>query len=63
MWGEKIGAIVVLSTEGASLGGDEGLSQIKEWMEKEMASYKVPRVWLVQDEIPKNAMGKVQIPL
>lgn len=59
MWGEKIGAIIVLSTEGAALGTDEGLTQVREWMESKVASYKVPRTWLVQDEIPKNAMGKV----
>jgi hypothetical protein len=59
VWGEKIGAIVVLSTEGAKRGNIAALAEIKKWMEKEVATYKVPRVWLLQDEIPKNAMGKV----
>ena len=59
VWGEKIGAILVLSTEGASRGADAALGEIKKWMEREVAAYKVPRVWLLQSEIPKNAMGKV----
>jgi hypothetical protein len=59
VWGEKIGAIVVLSTEGAKRGNNAALAEIKKWVEKEVATYKVPRVWLLQDEIPKNAMGKV----
>ena len=48
VWGEKIGAILVLSTEGASRGADAALGEIKKWMEKEVAAYKVPRVWLLQ---------------
>jgi malonyl-CoA/methylmalonyl-CoA synthetase len=59
VWGEKIGAIVVLSAEAASMPSAVPQAAILEWMESEVASYKVPRVWLVQDEIPKNAMGKV----
>ncbi|MCG8470133.1 MAG: acyl-CoA synthetase [Gemmatimonadetes bacterium] len=32
------------------------------WSRDRLAPYKVPRVWLCVDELPRNAMGKVQKP-
>jgi malonyl-CoA/methylmalonyl-CoA synthetase len=30
------------------------------WAKDRLAAYKVPRQWLVVDQLPRNAMGKVQ---
>ncbi|MEQ8784938.1 MAG: acyl-CoA synthetase [Pirellulaceae bacterium] len=54
-WGQRIGACVVLR-EGASLD----LAALREWSKERLASYKSPSLLLVVDELPRNAMGKVQ---
>ncbi len=51
-WGELIvAAIVVKETIDAK--------ELDTWLRTKMASYKTPRKYLVLDELPRNAMGKV----
>jgi malonyl-CoA/methylmalonyl-CoA synthetase len=54
-WGETVAAFVVLSTPEAydaeALAAHAGAA---------LAAYKIPRTWHVVDELPRNAMGKVQ---
>ncbi|KND00916.1 uncharacterized protein SPPG_04016 [Spizellomyces punctatus DAOM BR117] len=53
-WGEVVGAMVVLRQ-----GHTIELSDLREFLKERLASYKIPRVLKVVDELPRNAMGKV----
>ncbi|OYU92935.1 MAG: hypothetical protein CFE21_22400, partial [Bacteroidetes bacterium B1(2017)] len=35
------------------------LKQLNEWMRGMMPAYKTPRKYLIVEELPRNAMGKV----
>jgi malonyl-CoA/methylmalonyl-CoA synthetase len=52
-WGETIAAAVVAS-------GEVDLEELADQVEQSLASYKKPRALLVVDELPRNALGKVQ---
>ncbi|CAG8591582.1 21323_t:CDS:10, partial [Cetraspora pellucida] len=54
-WGQKVGAIVVLKNHTSKLD----LKQLREFAKDRLANYKVPTLLKVVNEIPKNAMGKV----
>jgi acyl-CoA synthetase (AMP-forming)/AMP-acid ligase II len=51
-WGQIVTAVLV----GDDLPSDQAL---RAWAEERLAAYKVPRVWLRQSELPRNATGKV----
>lgn len=53
-WGQVIGAMVV-----PKKGKKLTLEDIQKFAKEKLASYKIPRLALFVDEIPKNAMGKV----
>ena len=53
-WGERVSAAVV-ARAGEELDPDE----LREWGKQQLSNYKVPREFLVLDELPRNAMGKV----
>jgi malonyl-CoA/methylmalonyl-CoA synthetase len=52
-WGELVVAAIVVRNEALDL------KQLNEWMRGMMPPYKTPRKYLVVDELPRNAMGKV----
>ncbi|MBC8315701.1 MAG: AMP-binding protein [Bacteroidetes bacterium] len=52
-WGEVIGASLILESN------DFDIEQLKEWLKERLPGYKIPRRYIVQDELPKNVMGKV----
>ena len=54
IWGQRVGLI-------ARSSDDVGLTleQIQKWCESKLAQHKTPTRLLLIDEIPKNAMGKV----
>lgn len=52
-WGEKVTAVVVLQ-------GELTIKDLREWGKERMASYKVPQELLVQAELPRNQMGKIE---
>lgn len=52
-WGEIVGAGLVLGD--GSLDYDE----LKDWLKQSLPGYKIPRKYLLLDELPRNAMGKV----
>lgn len=54
-WGQRVAAAVVLRP-GASLS----LAQLREWARARLAVYKAPTLLLVLEELPRNAMGKVE---
>ncbi|CAN0368695.1 unnamed protein product [Lampetra fluviatilis] len=54
LWGQRVTALVVLR-RGATLT----LKQIKEWARERMVAYTIPSEMILMDELPRNAMGKV----
>ncbi|MEY3412438.1 MAG: hypothetical protein RIQ70_1126 [Bacteroidota bacterium] len=52
-WGELVVAAVVVRNKALDL------KELNEWMRGMMPPYKTPRKYLVVDELPRNAMGKV----
>lgn len=52
-WGEIIGASLILAS-------DEDVSaELNEWLKDKLPSYKLPRRYMIQDDLPRNVMGKV----
>ena len=56
-WGELIVACLVLNESTLSIEFDA--TELDAWMKENIAPYKRPRKYLVVDELPRNAMGKV----
>src|SRR6266540_1180705 len=54
-WGEKVTAVVMLN-QGESVSGDELIRFCRE----RLAPYKSPKSIVFRDDLPRNAMGKVQ---
>ena len=52
-WGELIVAALVVSDPAIDL------KELNKWLREKMAAYKTPRKYLIVDELPRNAMGKV----
>ena len=53
-WGERVSAAVV-----ARPGAAVDVEALRVWGKQHLSPYKVPRSFLVVDELPRNAMGKV----
>lgn len=65
-WGQKIAALIVCKSENADAvdsgsGGSDGLTltELRGWCEERIASYQIPSIIKLVDEIPRNAMGKI----
>ncbi|CAI5726154.1 unnamed protein product [Hyaloperonospora brassicae] len=58
-WGQLVAAIIRSRVHGKSVGPDALSPPLVEFLKEHLASYRVPRKYLFVDEIPKNAMGKV----
>ncbi|KAL4235157.1 Acyl-CoA synthetase member 3 [Mactra antiquata] len=54
MWGEIVASVVTLKTR-----GNLPLEDLQTWCKDKMPSYHIPKVLNVIEEIPRNAMGKV----
>ena len=52
-WGELVVAAIVTKN------GHSDLSELNAWMRTQMPPYKTPRKYIILDELPRNAMGKV----
>ncbi len=52
-WGEIIGASLVMNE------GTVEITELKTWLSDKLPKYKIPRRYLVQDDLPRNVMGKV----
>ena len=52
-WGELIVAAIVVSNPAFDL------KELNKWLREKMAAYKTPRKYLLVNELPRNAMGKV----
>jgi malonyl-CoA/methylmalonyl-CoA synthetase len=67
-WGERVCMALVLRTDGAAAGdpgGSAGPADLAEqggwraWGKERLAAYKVPSRFVVVDDLPRNALGKV----
>lgn len=61
-WGQQVVAVVVLSSEGKKAGRKNtslSLLDLRRLLKERLVAYKLPHEMLVVDEIPRNAMGKV----
>jgi malonyl-CoA/methylmalonyl-CoA synthetase len=54
-WGEHVAAAVVLHADQALT-----LDALREWARERLAVYKIPRALRVVEDLPRNALGKVQ---
>jgi malonyl-CoA/methylmalonyl-CoA synthetase len=52
-WGEKIAASLVTSES------QMDFDALTAWLKERLPGYKVPRQWIIQTDLPRNAMGKV----
>lgn len=58
-WGQKVGAVVVLSPERDAQGGAWKPMDMRRALRGRLANYKIPQVLRVVDRIERNAMGKI----
>lgn len=54
-WGEIIGASLIIEGEEP----DFDIDALKSWLKTKLPSYKIPRLYIFQDDLPRNVMGKV----
>jgi len=52
-WGELIVAGLIVASKEFNTG------QLNEWLSKKLPAEKIPRKYLILDDLPRNAMGKV----
>jgi malonyl-CoA/methylmalonyl-CoA synthetase len=52
-WGEIIAASLILTENHLSL------DELKDWLRDKLPGYKIPRKYLILDDLPRNVMGKV----
>jgi malonyl-CoA/methylmalonyl-CoA synthetase len=56
-WGQRVCAALVLkSNKGWNL------DPLRSWLKDRLAKYKIPKSYMILEEMPKNAMGKVSKP-
>lgn len=58
-WGQRVVAAVEITGES---GSDFDPESLRAWAKERLAAYKVPRDVVCVDELPRNALGKVQKP-
>ncbi|MEL6672856.1 MAG: acyl-CoA synthetase [Bacteroidota bacterium] len=54
-WGEIIAASLILADPEKSLSLDE----LRLWLKNKLPAYQMPRKYLIQEDLPRNVMGKV----
>ncbi|KAH6720902.1 hypothetical protein BKA61DRAFT_471314 [Leptodontidium sp. MPI-SDFR-AT-0119] len=58
-WGQKVGAVIILKEDAEGRKGKWGPMDMRRALKERLANYKIPQVMKVVDDIPKNAMGKI----
>ncbi|MFS4492705.1 acyl-CoA synthetase [Maribacter sp. 2308TA10-17] len=51
-WGEIVSACIVSD-------GTPDFDEISNWLKRQLPSYKIPRKYIIQKELPRNVLGKV----
>lgn len=59
-FGEGVVAICVRKNDTISLTDNELSEQIAKIVHDQLAPYKIPKKWVFVNELPRNAMGKIQ---
>jgi len=54
-WGEIVAASLILDNTSASID----VPALQTWLKDQLPSYQIPRQYLIQDDLPRNVMGKV----
>lgn len=52
-YGEIIGASLIMAND------QDIIPQLRDWLKDKLPSYKIPRKYIVQEDLPRNVMGKV----
>ncbi|WP_116106315.1 acyl-CoA synthetase [Lewinella sp. IMCC34191] len=52
-WGEVIGASLIVDD------GQVDLPALENWLRERLPGYKLPRKYIIQEDLPRNVMGKV----
>lgn len=52
-WGEIVAASLILNE------GNLDFEELKNWLKDKLPGYKTPRKFIIQDDLPRNIMGKV----
>ncbi len=63
LWGERVVAVVIPNAQGriqVEQDGQRALEELKAWLRQRMAGYQVPKTLSWWDQLPRNALGKVQ---
>jgi len=58
-WGQKVGAVIILNEDAKGKRGKWGPMDMRRALKERLANYKIPQVMKVVDDIPRNAMGKI----
>lgn len=58
-WGQKIAALIVCKESTATGTDTLTLPELRAWCEERIASYQIPSIIRLMDEIPRNQMGKM----
>ncbi|KAL4162623.1 hypothetical protein PRNP1_003157 [Phytophthora ramorum] len=58
-WGQIVAAVIRSDVTGSKVGPETFTPPLVEFSKEHLASYRVPRKYFFVEEIPKNAMGKV----
>lgn len=61
-WGQRIGALIVMDKQTSNeteIDVKKSKKELKSWAETVLPSYSIPTVIKLVDEVPRNAMGKV----
>jgi malonyl-CoA/methylmalonyl-CoA synthetase len=59
-WGERVCMALVLRPDAGDAGGAAAAADdLRAWGKQRMAAYKVPSRFVVVDDLPRNALGKV----
>jgi len=58
-WGQRIGALIVIDEQHTNVEHKKFKKDIKSWAETVLPPYSIPTVINIVEEIPRNAMGKV----
>ena len=54
-WGEVVAAALILSDPKQTVD----VKKLRIWLKTKLPSYQVPKLYLIQDDLPRNVMGKV----
>lgn len=59
-WGQRIGALIVINEQNQNNVEPKRLKkELKSWAEVLLPSYSIPSVIKIVEEVPRNALGKV----